>query len=71
MSLLFLSSLLFSLSPLIDPPSPLRSLSFLRGSNLVALGYDDGTVVIKVGSENPAISMDHAGKIIWGNLTLL
>ena len=32
---------------------------------MVALGYDDGTVVVKIGSENPCISMDHAGKIIW------
>jgi coatomer subunit beta' len=32
---------------------------------MVALGYDDGTVVIKIGSENPCISMDHAGKIVW------
>jgi hypothetical protein len=31
------------------------SLGFLKGSNMVAFGYDDGTVVIKIGSENPCI----------------
>uniref|UniRef100_A0A4W6F749 Coatomer subunit beta' n=1 Tax=Lates calcarifer TaxID=8187 RepID=A0A4W6F749_LATCA len=37
----------------------------LRGSNNVALGYDEGSIIIKVGREEPAMSMDTNGKIIW------
>eukprot|EP00435_Cladocopium_sp_Y103_P033368 s2162_g8.t1 len=40
------------------------SISVLKGSNTAALGYDEGTVVIKLGSEEPVASM-HSGKIIW------
>ena len=31
----------------------------------VGLGYDEGTVLIKVGREEPVASMDASGKIIW------
>ena len=31
----------------------------------MALGYDEGTVLIKVGREEPVASMDTGGKIIW------
>ena len=31
----------------------------------VGLGYDDGTVLIKIGREEPVASMDASGKIIW------
>lgn len=31
----------------------------------VALGYDEGTVLIKIGREEPVASMDTSGKIIW------
>ncbi|CAB1317705.1 unnamed protein product [Coregonus sp. 'balchen'] len=37
----------------------------LRGSNNVALGYDEGSIIIKLGREEPAMSMDTNGKIIW------
>uniref|UniRef100_A0A4W3JBD5 Coatomer subunit beta' n=1 Tax=Callorhinchus milii TaxID=7868 RepID=A0A4W3JBD5_CALMI len=37
----------------------------LRGSNNVALGYDEGSIIIKLGREEPAMSMDSNGKIIW------
>ncbi|KTF89049.1 hypothetical protein cypCar_00021371 [Cyprinus carpio] len=37
----------------------------LRGSNNVALGYDEGSIIIKLGREEPAMSMDTSGKIIW------
>lgn len=36
-----------------------------KGSNNVALGYDDGAIMIKVGREEPVASMDNSGKIIW------
>eukprot|EP00918_Siedleckia_nematoides_P007860 GHVU01017109.1.p1 GENE.GHVU01017109.1~~GHVU01017109.1.p1 ORF type:complete len:688 (-),score=145.05 GHVU01017109.1:1053-3116(-) len=39
-------------------------LATLPGSNDVAMGFDEGTVVAKVGSEAPVSSM-HAGKIVW------
>jgi coatomer subunit beta' len=31
----------------------------------VAIGYDEGSVMIKLGREEPAVSMDRSGKIIW------
>ena len=31
----------------------------------VGLGYDEGTVLIKIGREEPVASMDASGKIIW------
>ncbi|XP_031415738.1 coatomer subunit beta' isoform X2 [Clupea harengus] len=37
----------------------------LRGSNNVALGYDEGSIIIKLGREEPAMSMDANGKIVW------
>uniref|UniRef100_UPI003AAB6239 coatomer subunit beta'-like n=1 Tax=Centroberyx gerrardi TaxID=166262 RepID=UPI003AAB6239 len=36
-----------------------------RGSNSVALGYDEGSIIIKLGREEPAMSMDSSGKIMW------
>ncbi|XP_072931416.1 coatomer subunit beta' [Epargyreus clarus] len=42
------------------------AISSQHGSNNVAIGYDEGTIMIKVGREEPAISMDvNGGKIIW------
>ncbi|KAJ3161160.1 Coatomer subunit beta' [Geranomyces michiganensis] len=41
------------------------TLAYLKGSNDVAFGYDEGTVAVKLGREEPAISMDSGGKIIW------
>ncbi|KAF5839138.1 coatomer WD associated region-domain-containing protein [Dunaliella salina] len=40
-------------------------LGYLKGSNSIAIAYDDGTVMIKVGREEPVASMDSSGKIIW------
>ncbi|CAI9740725.1 subunit beta' [Octopus vulgaris] len=36
-----------------------------KGSNNVALGYDEGSIIIKLGREEPAMTMDVNGKIIW------
>ena len=41
------------------------TINCLKGSNNVALGYDEGSVTIKLGREEPAISMDNSGKIVW------
>ncbi|KAJ3254213.1 Coatomer subunit beta' [Boothiomyces macroporosus] len=40
-------------------------MACLKGSNDMAFGYDDGTVTIKLGKEEPSVSMDSSGKIIW------
>ena len=31
----------------------------------VGLGYDEGTVLVKIGREEPVASMDASGKVIW------
>lgn len=41
------------------------TINCLKGSNRVALGFDEGSVVVKLGREEPAISMDGSGKIVW------
>lgn len=40
-------------------------ISCRKGSNLVALGFDAGSVVLQLGKDEPAISMDPNGKLIW------
>ncbi|KAK9330546.1 coatomer WD associated region-domain-containing protein [Lipomyces starkeyi] len=40
-------------------------VSYRKGSNAIAVGYDEGSVVMKMGREEPAISMDASGKVIW------
>ncbi len=41
------------------------TISCLKGSNCVAIGYDEGSIIIKLGREEPAMSMDNSGKIVW------
>jgi coatomer subunit beta' len=40
-------------------------ITAMKGSNTVAIGYDEGSVAIKLGREEPAVSMDSSGKILW------
>ncbi|KAI7849632.1 coatomer WD associated region-domain-containing protein [Circinella umbellata] len=40
-------------------------IAYQKGGNNVALGFDEGSVVLKLGREEPAVSMDTSGKIIW------
>ncbi|XP_042864924.1 coatomer subunit beta'-like isoform X2 [Penaeus japonicus] len=40
-------------------------ISALKGSNNVCFGYDEGSVMVKLGREEPAMSMDVSGKIVW------
>ncbi|KAK5868264.1 hypothetical protein PBY51_009294 [Eleginops maclovinus] len=40
-------------------------ISGQAGSNSVALGYDEGSIIIKLGREEPAMSMDSSGKVMW------
>ncbi|EQK98604.1 coatomer beta' subunit [Ophiocordyceps sinensis CO18] len=40
-------------------------IAYQKGQQGVAVGFDDGAVVIKLGREEPAVSMDASGKLIW------
>eukprot|EP00392_Amoebophrya_sp_AT5.2_P001330 g1332.t1 len=41
------------------------SIAALKGTNNVAIGYDLGTIVIKLGSDQPVVSMTSNGKLVW------
>lgn len=41
------------------------AMSFLKGSNYVALGCEYGSIIITLGRDDPAMSMDNNGKIVW------
>ncbi|KAF8681320.1 Coatomer subunit delta [Rhizoctonia solani] len=40
-------------------------VGYKRNSNDVAVGFDEGVVVVKLGREEPSFSMDQAGKIVF------
>jgi coatomer subunit beta' len=40
-------------------------VSYQKGKQGIACGFDEGAVVIKMGREEPAVSMDTSGKLIW------
>ncbi|CCU78408.1 COPI/coatomer beta subunit [Blumeria hordei DH14] len=40
-------------------------VSYQRGKQGIAVGFDEGAVVVKMGREEPAVSMDSSGKLIW------
>lgn len=44
-------------------------IAYQRGRQEIAMGFDDGAVVIKMGREEPAASMDGSGKLIWSRHT--
>jgi hypothetical protein len=58
-------------SPVIALSHRIAQVYTGRGSEIydtvrsVGLGYDEGTVLIKIGREEPVASMDTSGKIIW------
>jgi len=41
------------------------SIAALRGTHRVAIGYDEGTIMVRLGREDPIASMDPTGKITW------
>jgi len=41
------------------------SSAYTKGCNEIALGYDEGTITIRLGREEPAISMDNNGKLVY------
>ena len=36
-----------------------------KGSNLITIGFDAGTITLQLGKEEPAVSMDPNGRLIW------
>jgi len=40
-------------------------IGVLEGKNIVGIGYDNGCIVISLGSEKPLASMDHLGKLVF------
>jgi hypothetical protein len=40
-------------------------IAYQRGKNALAIGFDEGCVVVKMGREEPAVSMDASGKLVW------
>lgn len=40
-------------------------IGYQKGKQGIAVGFDDGAVVVKLGREEPAVSMDSSGKLIW------
>ncbi|MCO5565035.1 hypothetical protein L7F22_018705 [Adiantum nelumboides] len=40
-------------------------VAYRKTGNDVALGYDEGAVVVKLGKEEPSVSMDGSGKVVW------
>jgi coatomer subunit beta' len=47
------------------------AIGYIKGSNDVAFGYDEGIIAVKLGREEPAISMDGSGKIIWAKHSMI
>ncbi|XP_058226848.1 coatomer subunit beta'-2 [Rhododendron vialii] len=41
------------------------AIGCMKGSRRVVIGYDEGTIMVKIGREEPVASMDNSGKIIW------
>lgn len=39
--------------------------SYQKGKQAIAVGFDDGSVVVSLGREEPAVSMDSSGKLVW------
>ncbi|PSR96848.1 Coatomer subunit beta, partial [Actinidia chinensis var. chinensis] len=41
------------------------AIGHMKGSRRMVIGYDEGTIMVKIGREEPVASMDNSGKIIW------
>nr|QEX51140.1 coatomer subunit beta'-1-like isoform X1 [Cymbidium ensifolium] len=41
------------------------AFGYMKGSRRVVIGYDEGSIMIKLGREVPVASMDSSGKVIW------
>lgn len=40
-------------------------VAYRKAGNDIAIGYDEGAVVVKLGKEEPSVSMDGSGKVVW------
>lgn len=40
-------------------------VAYAKKGNDVAFGFDEGAVVVKLGREEPSVSMDSAGKVVY------
>jgi len=44
------------------------SIAAAKESNGLAIGYDEGTILIKLGHDAPVASLDtHTGKLVWAH----
>nr|KAJ0207090.1 hypothetical protein LSAT_V11C500250040 [Lactuca sativa] len=41
------------------------AVGYMKGSRRIVISYDEGTIMVKIGREEPVASMDNSGKIIW------
>jgi coatomer subunit beta' len=41
------------------------ALAATKESNMLCMGFDEGCVVVELGSDDPVASMDSTGKIVW------
>ncbi|GAB2228125.1 hypothetical protein Droror1_Dr00009955 [Drosera rotundifolia] len=41
------------------------AVGYMKSSRRVVFGYDEGTIMVKIGREIPVVSMDNSGKIVW------
>nr|KAJ0221641.1 hypothetical protein LSAT_V11C200055660 [Lactuca sativa] len=41
------------------------AVGYMKGSRRIVIGYDEGTIMVKIRREEPVASMDNSGKIIW------
>eukprot|EP00568_Trieres_chinensis_P001393 CAMPEP_0183292234 /NCGR_PEP_ID=MMETSP0160_2-20130417/1360_1 /TAXON_ID=2839 ORGANISM="Odontella Sinensis, Strain Grunow 1884" /NCGR_SAMPLE_ID=MMETSP0160_2 /ASSEMBLY_ACC=CAM_ASM_000250 /LENGTH=952 /DNA_ID=CAMNT_0025453155 /DNA_START=70 /DNA_END=2928 /DNA_ORIENTATION=+ len=41
------------------------ALAATKESNVLAMGFDEGCVVVELGSDDPVASMDATGKVVW------
>jgi len=41
------------------------ALAATKDSNMLACGFDEGCVVVELGSDDPVASMDATGKVVW------
>lgn len=35
-----------------------------ENSNIIGLGFDEGSVIVRIGSDDPVVSMNN-GKVLW------
>nr|KAJ0190476.1 hypothetical protein LSAT_V11C800426140 [Lactuca sativa] len=41
------------------------AVRYMKGSRRIVISYDEGTIMVNIGREEPVASMDNSGKLIW------